>query len=390
MKKITLLFIIMLSFKAGAQSASASFILKKADSLYEIGDYSNAVEHYKKVTIESAPATKIAKAYVAIGNVPQALVYYEKAILNVNPSKNIEKDYIQIKFDFAKLLGQSSRFQKADSLFKKLSEQFPNNPSFLYQRALMMEAQNDPTAIKLYKQVFVLDTNHINSVYKIARNYIENRKFEESEPFVNKGLSVDSTSARFLTLHALKQFYKNDYHDAIAIYNRLIDIDESNIQIHENLASCYSYTYQFEKALSQLEILLKEFDDKTPKWHVEIAKLYSSLKDYPNAKRHMDIAIALQEIPLSDSYLELATIYKRNKNYKNEMNALKTALTNNPKNEIALFRIAVSADNYFADKKVVLNYYEEYLQKYSETGRMRNLAKLRVSDLKKELHFTNH
>ncbi len=360
MKPYVISILIFLFFKAEAQTVSALNISQKADSLF-----------------------KRAKVYEGLGNVPQALHYYEKANSEGNGN-------IQIAFNFAKLLAQSSIYQKADSIFEKLTLQFPNNPDFIYQRALIKEAQNDSTAVEIYKRTYLLDTNHINSVYKIARNYIENRKFKEAEPYINKGLSVDSTSVRFQILLALKQFYAKDCHDAIATYNKLIGFGESNIQIHENLASCYSYTNQFEKALNQYQILLKDFDDKNPKWHLAVAEVYRSLKDYKNAERHMDIAIALQELPLSESYMELAKIYKRQGNYKSEMEALKNALTNNSNNEMALYKLAVAADNYFADKKVVLHYYENYLSKYSENGHMQDLTKQRISDLKRELHFSRH
>lgn len=383
MKKLALLFILILSFKAEAQTVSASLILHKADSLYAIGDYSNAIKQYKKTDLEPESFIKIAKSFEALGNVPQALYYYEKAISE-------EKENIQIEFSLAKLLVQSSKYKKADSIFEKLNNKFQNNPNFLYQRALIKEAQHDSTAIYYYKRVYILDTNHINSVYKIARNDIENRKFIKAESFIDKGLHVDSTSIRFLTLLALKQFYIRDCHAAIYTFNKIIGFGESNIQIHENLASCYTYTNQFEKALGQYKILFEEFDDKNPKWHVEVAKLYRSLKDYKNAERYIDIAIALQEIPLSESYMERAEIYKLNADYKSEISALKSALINNPNNEMALYKLAVAADNYFADKEVVLIYYENYLKKYSENGRMRDLAKQRVSDLKKELHFSRH
>ncbi|WP_026451259.1 tetratricopeptide repeat protein [Aequorivita capsosiphonis] len=387
MKKAIILLALFISFKAGAQSASASSVLQNADSLYEIGDYSNAIKHYKKVTMDAAIATKIAKAYVAIGNIPKALHYYEQAISETNPPGKERKGDIQLQFEYAKLLGQSLKYQKADNIFKNLTNEFPSNPNFIYQRALLKEAQNDSTAIEAYREVYRLDTNHINAAYKIARNYIENRRFLDAEIYINKGLAVDSSSVRFLTLRGLKQFHTKDCPAAIATYQRLSALGESNIQIHENLAFCYSYTNQFEKALEEYKILLNKFDDKNPKWHLEVAKVYRSLKEYEEAQRHINIAIALQEIPLSDMYLEMASIYNWKQDYKKEMEALKAAFRNNPLNEMALYKLAVAADNYFADKKTVLLYYQNYLKQFSENGRMRNLAKQRVSDLKKELHF---
>lgn len=381
MKKLILFFFILLLFKAEAQSVSALVVSRKADSLFELGDYSRAIEQYKKIETKHPSNVKIAKAYEALGNIPEAIHYYEKA-------NSADKTDAQIKFNFAKLLVKALKYQKADSIFENLAKQFPKNPNFIYQRALIKEAKSDSTAIEYYKRAYLLDTNNINSAYKIARYFVENRKFKEAEPFVNKGLSVNNNSVRFLTLQALQQFYTEDYHNSISTYIKLISLGVSNIQIHENLASCYSFTNQIEKALEQFKILLEQFDDKNPKWHVKIATLYRSLKDYKNAEHHINIAIGLQEIPLSESFMKLARIYKRQEDSKAEINALKSALINNPNNESALYSLAVAADNYFADKELVLRYYEDYLKKYADKGRTRDLAKQRVKDLKKELFFS--
>lgn len=390
MKKVLILLVLFMSFKAGAQSTSASSALQKADSLYKTGDYSNAIKYYKKVEIDVSIAEKIAKSYMAIGNISHALNYYERALSEVNISEQKSEEYTQLKFNYAKLLGLTLKFQKAESIFRSLIKEFPDNSNFIFQRALLKEAQNDSTAIEAFKQVYRLDANHMNAVYKIARNYIENRKFKNAEMYINRGLAVDSNSIRFLTLRGLKQFYTKDCHAAIETYRKLYALGESNIQLHENLASCYNYTNQFEKALEQYNILFRDFDDKNPKWHLEVGKLYRSLKEYEKAERHINIAISLQEIPLSDTYLEMATLYKRIGDYKKEMEALKEAFQNNLLNEMALYKMAVAADNYLADKKTVLPYYQNYLKQYSENGRMRNLAKQRVADLKKELHFATN
>lgn len=381
MKKTITLFFLLLIFKAEAQSVSALAVMQKADSLFEIGDFSRAIKEYKSVKTGHPSFVKIAKSYEALGNVPEALRYYEKAI------SGAETD-VQLKFSFAKLLVKSLKYQKADSIFENLATEFPSNPNFVFHRALLKEAKGDSTAIEYYEKAYRLDTNNINSNYKIARYFVESRKFKEAKPFINKGLVVNNNSVRFLTLLALQEFYEEDYHKAISTYTNLTGLGISNIQIHENLASCYSFTYQYEKALEQYKILLEQFDDKNPKWQVETATIYRNLKDYKTAEHHLNIAIGLQEIPLSDSFMKLAGIYKRQENYKEEMSALKSALTNNPNNEMALYSLAVAADNYFADKKVVLRYYEEYLKKYADTGRARDLAKQRVKDLKKELFFS--
>lgn len=378
MKNYNILLFLILFLNAEAQSVSDFSNSKKADSLYEIGEYNKAIPFF----LENNRFLEVAKSYESLGNNIDAQEFYTKAL-----SKNSNNP--KTEFEYAKLLVKLSNYKKADSILQNLQSKYPNNPNFVYKRGLIKEIQNDSTALQLFLKVYDMDKNNINANYKIARNYIENRKFEDAKPFLDQALNLDPNSARFLTLQALKQFYTHEFHEAIATYSLLIAQGDSYISLHENLATSYSQTLQEEKAMQQYNILFQKFDDQNPKWHHEVALLFRSMNNYDKAKKHLNIAIGLLEIPLSKEYLELSYLYSRKAEYKNEMSALRKALANNPNNEIALYNLAVAADNFFKDKNTVLGYYDNYLKKFGDTGRMRLLAKQRLSDLKKELHFSS-
>ncbi|QAA82618.1 tetratricopeptide repeat protein [Aequorivita sp. H23M31] len=376
MKNLLLPFFLTFILNAQAQTSSYLVIAKIADSLYEIGEYNKAIPYFRKI----GNYQKIANSYEALGNYSDARKYSEKALSG-------DESNPKTQYDYAKFLVRLSNYKIADSILEILQNKFPSNSNFVYERGLIKEVQKDSTAIDLFLQAHQMDSNNLNAIYKIARNYIKNRKFKEAEPFIERGLSVDKNSSRFLTLLAIKDFYTEKFHEAISTYTILISKGESYPSLHENLARSYSQTNQFEKALEQYKILLQKFDDKNPKYHHEVGVLYRSMQEYEKAERHFNIAIGLLETPLSNEYYELSKLYGWNKNSKNEMYALRKAIANNPNNEQAYYHLAVAADNYFKDKKTVLGYYENYLKKYGETGRMRNLVKQRISDLKMELHF---
>src|SRR5690606_14337299 len=263
-----LIFLILL-YKAEAQSVSALADSKKADSLYEIGAYNMAIPYFKEIR----NFIKIAKSYEAIGNNSEAERYFQKALSE-------HGDNPRISFEYAILLSKLSRYKRADSILQNLQLRFANNPNFVYERGLIREAQNDSTAIEFFRQAYKIDANNINANYKIARNYIENREFQEATSFIEKGLTLEKNSSRFLTLRALNEFYTKEFHEAIASYSQLIFRGESYVSLHENLAKSYSQTNQFEKALEQYKILLQQFDDQKPKWHHEVAILYRAMRAY--------------------------------------------------------------------------------------------------------------
>ncbi len=382
-RSIIVLFLILIT-KAEAQKASALVAavenqqIKIADSLYALGDYTKAISLYKQLPNASV---QLAKSYEALGSVFKALQNY-KVALQKDPNN------ILATYSYGKLLYKASQTKKADSIFKILSQKNPKNSNFVYYRGLIREKENDSTAFQYYEKAYRLDENNSNALYKIAKHHIEKRRFKQAVPFIKKGLLSNQNSVRFLTLQALQYFYRKDYHNALKSYEELLKLNQSNLQLHENLAESYRMTNQFEKALEQYTVLINTYDDKKPKWHKAIARVYKGLKEYDKAIRHTEIAILLQDVPLDKEYLSLSYLFKQKGDFKKVMEMLEKAKKENPDSETIEYQLAVAADNFFKDKETVIRFYERYLSKYGETGRMRNLAKSRVSDLKKELHFS--
>ncbi|OAB79927.1 tetratricopeptide repeat protein [Cochleicola gelatinilyticus] len=380
MNKFLAFSLILIFFKVEAQPASA---LAVGDSLFQLGDYTKAIAYYEKVSPSEAATFQLAKAYEAIGNVSKALSYYEKI--------SAENNHTTVtKYQYARLLGASGNVMKADSLYNILSETQPGNPNFSYQRGVLREKQKDTMAADFFLKTLQLDPDHLHANYKLARYYIEKRNFDKAEPYISKGLSADSLNVRFLTLQALQRFYTDAYHDAIVAFENLLSLEQSTAQLHELLGKSYAHTNQFEKAIDQYTLLINTYDDKNAKWHYEIGTYFLALHYLEKAQRHIELSIALKDLPLDAEYVKLSAVFKRSKNYKKELETLQLALRENPDNEAAMYLLSVAADNYFEDKNTVLTYYEKYLTRFGETGRYRELAKQRASDLKKELHFTKN
>ncbi len=378
MNKVLIIIALFILTKAEAQESISALAI--GDSLYTLGDYSKAMNYYKQLPENEQILFKIAKSYEALGNNPKAIQYYKNVIVS-NPRASIAK------YNYGRLLFKTAKFQAADSIFKMLSEETPTNPNYVYQRGLIKEKQQDSTAISFFKETFKLDTNHINSVYKIAKLNLKKRKFSEAEVFIEKGLYVDKKSIRFLMLKALKQYHSKEYNEAIDTYEKLLFLGKKDEKLHFNLANCYSKVFKLEVAIKQYTILINTYDDKNSTYHYNIGLSLLGLHYLEKAKKHFEIAIALKFTPLDNEYVTLGMLYKRENLYKQAMILYKKALRDNSNNEMASYQLAVVADIFFTDKKKALTYYNRYLKKFGKTGKMRNLAKSRMSDLKKELHF---
>jgi len=377
MNKIVFIFFILFLCKAEAQEPSA---LQIGDSLYAIGDYGKAIKAYKNAAQNTSQKIKLAKSYEAAGNATLALNYYKLVLVK-------DTSAIVIKYNYGKLLATAGRLQQADSVFTKLNKSYPGNSNFVYQLATVKEEMKDSTAQTLFAKAYFLDNTNLNALYKLTRHAVTKRNFGFAQNYVEKALVLDPNSTRFLTLKALSHFYLKEYHEAVKTYEQLLELNQSNEQLHEKLAISYTNTNQFEKAIDQYTILINEYSDKIPSYHSNLARAYIAIKEYEKAIRHIEIAIVLQDIPLDGEYLQLSTIYKKQGNDKLVFEMMRKAVQENPEDEMLQYFQVLAADNYFKDKTSILNYYERYLERFGAKGRYRDVAKQRVRDLKKELHF---
>ena len=374
MNRILFFLLIITFFEAEAQSSSA---LTVGDSLYALGDYNKAIKAYQLAENSNA---KIASCYETIGLETKALTYYKKAIAQ-NPRA------VLAQFKYAKLLFKMGHYKSADSVFVHLKNGSPKNPALPYYIGLIREKMKDTMFFHHFKRALELDDNHQNSLYKLAKYYTEKRQFETAAAYTSKGLSINSESIRFLNLEALRSFYSKDYHAALEAYKKLLTLNQSNEQLHENLGISFQKTNQFEKAIEQFTILINTFDDKRPKWHYLIGKTFMSIKEYEKAQHHIEIAIALRELPLDEEYFMLSYVFRSKKDHESQMKALEKAILENPDNQQANYFLATAADNYFKDREVVIEYYERYLKRFGDQGNYSEYAKIRIKDIKEAMHF---
>jgi len=375
--RIVVLILVICSLKASSQVDET---LRVADSLYALGDYSKAIQSYEQGELSEKGLINIARAYDALGNKVKSLEYYDILISKYETGSIIQ-------YEYAKLLANTQANEKADSIFKLLIIQHPSNPNYYYQSGLLFEKRQDSIANDLFLQAFKIDTTHLNATYKIARYRLSKRKFKEAKYYINIGLKNNPISSRFINLSALRLYYTKDYHGAIAAYALLLEQQISNVQMHEHLAFSYGKTNQYEKAIEQFTILINQYDDENPSYHYNLGKSFMVLSRFEKGRSHVEIAIALQELPIDAEYMTLATSYNRLGKYGKTMKFLRRALEENPKNEHALYQLAVAADNFYEEKQFAIPFYENYIKSYLKDGRYLELAQSRLSDIEKELHF---
>lgn len=378
MDRFLIAICLLISLKAGAQTPA----LAVSDSLYAVGNYQEAVNRLQNISPKPEKILlKLAKAQKANGQLNQALFNYKKVLVE-NPGRIITA------IDYGELLVDTGNLKSADSLFKGLIDQYPNNASFQYRMGLIKEKQQDKMAEHYFYKTIGLDSFHQAALYKISKLELQRKRIGNAIKLSSKGLEKNPNNPSLLSILGQAYSANAQYKKAIPVFEKLIELNRDSEFIFSRLGFAYLRMGDLKKAKENF-IKALEFNDRNYTNHFNLGKIYTRLRDYKKSEQHILMAILLKKLPVDAEFLSLGITYKKQENFKDALLYFNKALEENPENERALIEKALAADAYYKDKQMVLGYYQAYIDKYESIGnsQMLGLAKYRISDLKKELHM---
>lgn len=368
-----LIFIVLICFsvKTNAQIA----VLDHADSLYVSGNYSKAITSYKSLNDTNMVLSKIAKAYYALGNYDQALSFYEQSI-TVSPGNTL------LKYEYAKLLYKTKKYEAAAQRFNDLVYLDYKNPNYHYELGLSLEALKDSSAFNRFKSAYDLDHTHQKAIYKIARFYVKKRRYIIAERYINIGLDSYKNNVALISLKAQNYYNQDDYKSAIIWFNKLISLGEISGFIYEKLSLCYAQQFDYKNAIIQRKLALK-YDPHNARALYVLGTYYEKLNDFKTAETYIKKYLTLSDKPLDVEYSKLGTIYNRQEKYKEAISCFKIAVKENPESDSAAFFEVTSKDKYYKDFDTKIKLYENFKIKYPKSFYIL-VADRRLAQLKEE------
>ncbi|SDK89417.1 Tetratricopeptide repeat-containing protein [Salinimicrobium catena] len=378
MNKTLLYFIFIIVAKAGAQTSA----LAEADSLYAVGNYSEAIEKLEQIEPQSPKVLgRLAKAQKAYGDPAAAMEAYQ-TVLQEDP------DQVLSAVEYAKLLSAAGKLKAADSIFKNLIKKYPNNPDFYYQLGLVREKQKDSSAMSLFNVTLYIQKTHQPALIKVSKKALVEGHLAKAERLAKQGLEVNPNQVTLLSILAQAYYYGKDYENAVVEFEKLVALGQGSEFIHSKLGTAYFQLSKLEKAIENFNKAL-DYNEKNYASHYSLGKLYALNGEYENSEGHLLQSILLKAVTLDEEYTSLGLTYKSMKKPKQALTYFNKAIEENPINERAMLERALAADSYYKDLRTRLNYYQEYLDKFSELGspNFMLLAMRRVKDIREEMHM---
>ena len=356
--------------------------IKEADSLYSFGKRNQAI----KLLDELEPKTekinlKLAHFYKNSGLVEESLHYYETVL-----KQNSER--VLTAIDYGELLLESKKWKEADSLFSKLSEKYPENASLTYRLALAREEQKDSTAMDLYFKTVGLDSTHQGALYKTAKYELQGRNHHNAIHLSKTGLRTRPDNASLLSILGQAYLVSLQFKEATLPFEKLLKLGETSEFVLSRLATAYRKSGETNNAIDTYLKLLN-INNSDIQAYTNLGALYLKKNEVDKATEMFMMALFIKNQPVDNEYVNLGLSFKRKEDFKKAFASFEKALEENPKNERALIELAIAADAHLDDKEKVLEHYQNFVDKYSQSGRkdMLSIAEYRISELKKEMHL---
>ncbi|MFP4844905.1 tetratricopeptide repeat protein [Winogradskyella sp. PE311] len=350
-------------------------VSNQADELFATGNFTKAIETYKTLENKELFFSKIAKAYIAIGNYGEGLAYYIKAI-ETNPENSL------YKYEYAKLLTRTKKYDDANILFRDLIKSDSLNPNYHYELGVVLEKQNDSIAFKEFKNAFLLDTTHQKAIFKIAKRHIYKRRFKEAHRLIDVGLKSYTKNLDLISLKAQAYYYQEYYTHSVVWFKKLIDLGETSEFIHEKLSLSYAQNSDYQDAIYHRKEALK-YDPNNANAIYVIGSYYERLSDYENAEKYYKKSLFIQDQSWSEEYQQLGTVLNRQKKYEEAIKAFQKSLKEDPLNFMSEFYIIRTKDEFYADLDTKIKMYEDYLKKKGKSP-FKIFAERRLKELKEE------
>jgi predicted Zn-dependent protease len=353
-----------------------------ADSLMELGDYKNAIIAYNREEPTANLQFKIARAYTATGNVTQGIDFYKAGLA-------LDSTAVKPRYELARLYLNTNDPINSLLLLNTLTAEFPENPSFKFYKAQGLELINSESqAIDVYENVLKLDPDYRNARIELVGLFIKKRETFPAIKYAQEALDKDPDDIKFNSLIAQAYFNARIYSKAIMHFERLFELKNDTEFNRRTLAVAYLEDAQWQKAIENFDIFLKQYDAKDAAVFFMKSKAHLKLREYDKAQDAIEYSILFKRPAIDVEYLQMAAIMAAREDYKGTFETMKLAYQENSEDAIIAYQLAVAADRYFKDKKTILVYYDRYLNKFGASSDYGEIVSSRASDLKKEIFMS--
>lgn len=376
-----LLMIISFSLYAQNRSLDLDSIFNEGMRYMDQYDYKKASECFytcqRKDNKQPQYHYYLARAYEQLGNVQDARMFYRKAW---------SLDSLQVRYIMA--LGnielQRRDYHAARNYFEGLIRLDSTN-SFYYKKVgkTCYYGNDIPCAIQSFQYSLYYNNRDLESIGMLAQIFYESLNYDLCLDLMRKGLLLDDQNPKFLNLKLKTEVKSEAYESAVTTAERIFDVLDSSSQILKFYGIALCKTGQYEKSINILSRLIENKEDEGI--HYFLSESYAAMDEPEKSIKHLeDAAYRFGIGPMVWRYFyKLSGLYEKTGRMKDAVAFMERAydLHHEP---LLMFQLARLTDNYYLDKRMAINRYDQYLA--TDDSLYREYAEDRISTIKQFLH----
>jgi tetratricopeptide (TPR) repeat protein len=259
---------------------------------------------------------------------------------------------------------KSGELKKADKIYKKLLNQYPNNFEILFNYAVLnFDLKNYIKSEELFKKAILLNSNNhqIFNGYGVLLKEL-NRNEEAAEKFI-KSIEIKNDYLNgYLNLFQIYKKYNNQ-EEMLKIIDKIISIKPNFPIMYHEKASILQDLEKFDEAINSIEAVF-EYEKDSIENYLRLYVIYERKKKFNKCEEISKNVISIMEKKIeidnknSDLYFDFGIVYEKFKKLEIAKKYLKLAIKLNPSNEIYYSKLAMI----YSEMKEFVNAKESFEQ----------------------------
>ena len=315
---------------------NSEIIRTKANIFSQLQQHENAIQEYKKLSIEDDNEevfSNIAFEHENMGQYKQAIDYLKK-VLTINP------DNINALYEIAYCYDATGNLRESIAFFKNYLEDAPLSITAWFNLGISCSTLGKlDDAEEAFDYAIALEPQYASAHFNKATVLCNQGKFREAIETYSETMKLESPEA--VTFQYIGECYEklNEYDNASEHYFKAIELNENYGDPWAGLASVYYETGHLERALNFIEKATKT-DENNADFLLLQGDIFKALQDYDMAT--LAYAKAQEKNPEEPNiWLDLAeSLISRDGNTSIGIETLKNALVLFPDNPSLLYRLS--------------------------------------------------
>ena len=348
------LAVFLFIWPSGTEAQESS--LSKADSLYAMGAYAQAINEYARKP-DHRSQWQIARAYDAMGLNRKAVAQYQHLLINY-------PDLDVARFEAAKLLYRLKQFVPASAQLDTLLEKHPDQAEFLYYRGMAaLKQQQEKAGIAMLRSVIQKDSIHLRSLFQLSKYYLKKNQPDSVLFFSELGLRQIPDDVSLINLKAQALYNRDSFREAIPEFRKLIAFGEEKPHIWEKLGNSHLVLYQNDSARAAYRRLLK-FEGLEATAFLGLGRTFHGEQMLDSARFYYLRAIDSKKPVLAQEYKALGRIEQEEGHFSKALDYYRLMMAEIGDDLRIEYQICTLTDKTESDPTRAIECYEGLLDKY--------------------------